>query len=161
MTAHRLRSFQRLAARLIAAASLLNATFVERFGSRMLSHWALIGFTTVAAVHALISMAGHETIWIFGVLLMSWIVKVTIHPYTPNTLRELYFRIQIGPIPAWLVLLTGVFFNTFIIALAVTTLERSSDEAPTRQETRDRMIGGELAERENGARPTQPPRDQL
>jgi drug resistance transporter, Bcr/CflA subfamily len=52
----------------IAAASLLNATFVERFGSRMLSHWALIGFTTVAAVHALISMAGHETIWIFGVL---------------------------------------------------------------------------------------------
>jgi DHA1 family bicyclomycin/chloramphenicol resistance-like MFS transporter len=52
----------------IAAASLLNATFVERFGSRMLSHWALIGFTAVAAVHALISITGHETIWVFGVM---------------------------------------------------------------------------------------------
>src|SRR5215207_3548093 len=61
-------------------------------------------------------------IWIFGVLVISWVVKVTIHPYTPSSLREIYFRIQIGPIPAWLVLLTGVVFNTFIIALAVTSL---------------------------------------
>jgi hypothetical protein len=57
------------------------------------------------------------------------------------------------------VLLTGVIFNAFIFAIAVATLERSSDETPTRQETRDRMIGGELAERENGSRPAQPPRD--
>ncbi len=52
----------------IAAASLLNATFVERFGSRMLSHWALIGFTSIAALHAAVSITGHETIWVFGVL---------------------------------------------------------------------------------------------
>ncbi|RZJ04495.1 MAG: MFS transporter [Brevundimonas sp.] len=52
----------------IAAASLLNATFVERLGSRVISHTALIGFTTVAAVHTAVSMAGLETIWTFGIL---------------------------------------------------------------------------------------------
>lgn len=52
----------------IAAASLLNATFVERFGSRLLSHAALIGFTLIASLHALVSLTGHETLLIFGVL---------------------------------------------------------------------------------------------
>jgi DHA1 family bicyclomycin/chloramphenicol resistance-like MFS transporter len=52
----------------IAAASLLNATFVERLGSRMISHTALIGFTLVAGVHTAVSMAGLETIWTFAVL---------------------------------------------------------------------------------------------
>jgi DHA1 family bicyclomycin/chloramphenicol resistance-like MFS transporter len=52
----------------IAAASLLNATFVERFGSRLISHAALIGFISVAGIHAIVSATGHETIWTFGVL---------------------------------------------------------------------------------------------
>jgi DHA1 family bicyclomycin/chloramphenicol resistance-like MFS transporter len=52
----------------IAVASLLNATFVERFGSRLISHAALIGFITVAGIHAIVSATGHETIWVFGVL---------------------------------------------------------------------------------------------
>jgi DHA1 family bicyclomycin/chloramphenicol resistance-like MFS transporter len=52
----------------IAVASLLNAAFVERFGSRIISHAALIGFTAVSAVHALVSATGHETIWTFGLL---------------------------------------------------------------------------------------------
>mgnify|MGYP002524992759 CR=1 FL=1 len=52
----------------IAAASLLNATFVERFGSRLISHTALLGFITLAAIHATVSATGHETIWTFGVL---------------------------------------------------------------------------------------------
>ena len=38
-------------------------------------------------------------------------------------------------------LLTGVIFNAFIIVLAVTTLDRYSDETPSRQETRRRMTG--------------------
>lgn len=85
-------------------------------------------------------------IWIFGVLLASWVVKVTIHPHTLQSLDELPGRIQIGLFPAWLVLLAGVLFNAFIILLAVTTRDRSSDEAPTRQETRDRMTSGGLAQ---------------
>lgn len=52
----------------IAAASLLNAAFVERYGSRMISHGALIGFTAMSAIHAVVSATGHETIWTFGLL---------------------------------------------------------------------------------------------
>lgn len=52
----------------IAAASLLNATFVERFGSRLISHSALIGFIAMSAIHATVSATGHETIWTFGIL---------------------------------------------------------------------------------------------
>ena len=52
----------------IAAASLLNAAFVERYGSRVISHGALIGFTAMSAIHAAVSATGHETIWTFGIL---------------------------------------------------------------------------------------------
>lgn len=52
----------------IAVASLLNASLVERLGSRLISHSALIGFTAVAAVHTAVSLLGFETIWTFGLL---------------------------------------------------------------------------------------------
>jgi MFS transporter, DHA1 family, multidrug resistance protein len=52
----------------IAVASLLNAALVERLGSRVLSHTALLAFTAVAAIHAAVSATGHETIWTFAVL---------------------------------------------------------------------------------------------
>ncbi len=52
----------------IAAASLLNATLVIRLGSRLLSHSALLAFTTVAAIHTAVSALGFETIWTFAIL---------------------------------------------------------------------------------------------
>jgi DHA1 family bicyclomycin/chloramphenicol resistance-like MFS transporter len=52
----------------IAAASVLNARFVHRFGARAISHGAVIGFTVVASVHAMVALAGHETIWTFAPL---------------------------------------------------------------------------------------------
>jgi len=52
----------------IAVASVLNATFVERLGSRLISHAALIGFIAMAAIHTAISASGHETIWTFGIM---------------------------------------------------------------------------------------------
>ena len=52
----------------IAVASLLNARLVEKLGSRLISHAALLGFITMAAIHAAVTLAGHETIWTFGVL---------------------------------------------------------------------------------------------
>lgn len=80
-------------------------------------------------------------IWIFGVLVISWCVKIVIHPQTPASLAELIGRMRIGPIPPVVVLLAGVLFNTFILVLALGSRERSSDETPTRQETRRRMTG--------------------
>lgn len=52
----------------IAIASLLNARLVERLGSRLISHTALMGFIGFGILHTAVSMAGLETIWTFAVL---------------------------------------------------------------------------------------------
>jgi uncharacterized membrane protein len=83
-------------------------------------------------------------IWIFAVLAISWVVKVLIHPRTPASLAELLQRIQIGPIPAWLVLLAGVFFNAFIFILVISTSPHRSGETTPRQETRQRIASGDV-----------------
>lgn len=52
----------------IGVASLLNARFVGRLGMRMVSHSALCGYIAVGAVHMVVAMTGHETIWTFAAL---------------------------------------------------------------------------------------------
>ncbi|MGZ9113233.1 MAG: MFS transporter, partial [Brevundimonas sp.] len=52
----------------IAVASLLNARLVERLGSRLISHTALLGFIIMSSIHAAVALTGHETIWTFAVL---------------------------------------------------------------------------------------------
>ena len=52
----------------IAVASLLNARLVERLGSRLISHTALMGFIAMSSIHAAVALSGHETIWTFAVL---------------------------------------------------------------------------------------------
>jgi DHA1 family bicyclomycin/chloramphenicol resistance-like MFS transporter len=52
----------------IAVASLLNAKLVERLGSRLISHTALLGFIAMSAIHAAVALSGYETIWTFAVL---------------------------------------------------------------------------------------------
>jgi DHA1 family bicyclomycin/chloramphenicol resistance-like MFS transporter len=57
-----------IAASFIAIASLVNARLVMRLGMQMLSHWALLGFISVAAVHLVIAASGHESLVVFAVL---------------------------------------------------------------------------------------------
>lgn len=52
----------------IALAAILNARLVERLGSRLISHTALIGFIAMGGLHTLVTLGGHETIWTFAVL---------------------------------------------------------------------------------------------
>jgi DHA1 family bicyclomycin/chloramphenicol resistance-like MFS transporter len=52
----------------IACASLLNASLVNRFGSRLLSHTALLGFIIFGILHTVVALVGQETIWTFGFL---------------------------------------------------------------------------------------------
>ncbi|RZJ19595.1 MAG: Bcr/CflA family efflux MFS transporter [Brevundimonas sp.] len=52
----------------IAVASLLNARLVEKLGSRMIGHTALLGFIVFGVIHAVIAISGHETIWTFTIL---------------------------------------------------------------------------------------------
>lgn len=52
----------------MAVASLTNAAIVKRYGMRLIGHAALMFFTAVAALHALISWTGHESLVSFIVL---------------------------------------------------------------------------------------------
>ncbi len=56
------------AAASMALSSWLNAAIVERMGTRMVSHSALLGFILIAALHLLIASTGMETIWTFSIL---------------------------------------------------------------------------------------------
>jgi DHA1 family bicyclomycin/chloramphenicol resistance-like MFS transporter len=49
----------------VAASSLLNSRIVERVGMRIVSHTALLGFTAVATIHALVAAAGLESVYTF------------------------------------------------------------------------------------------------
>ena len=52
----------------IAIASIVNAKLVEKLGSRMIGHTALLGFITFGAIHLLVAASGHETLWTFAIL---------------------------------------------------------------------------------------------
>ncbi len=49
----------------MAAASLLNAAIVKRYGMRRIGHAALFFFTGVAAIHAVVALSGHESLATF------------------------------------------------------------------------------------------------
>lgn len=52
----------------MAVASFANSRLVVRYGTRAVSHRALIGYTAIAAVHLLVALAGWETMLSFAVL---------------------------------------------------------------------------------------------
>jgi MFS transporter, DHA1 family, multidrug resistance protein len=51
-------------------ASLLNAAIVKRYGMRLIGHGAVIIFTLVAGLHAIVAWSGHETLESFIILQM-------------------------------------------------------------------------------------------
>ena len=51
----------------MALASFLNSRVVEHFGSRRVSHVALLGFIAAGAVHAVLAIAGYETLLSFAI----------------------------------------------------------------------------------------------
>lgn len=53
----------------IGLTSYANSRLVMRIGQRRLSHWALVAFTAISAVHALVLLAGIDNLWVFLVLL--------------------------------------------------------------------------------------------
>ena len=67
--------------------------------------------------------------WLFGVLLISWVIKVLIHPSPATSLAEISERAAIGPLPAWVILLFGVTFNLVLVWLLWTTRDQGGDQA--------------------------------
>jgi uncharacterized membrane protein len=86
--------------------------------------------------------------WIFTVLVLSWIVKVAIHPTRTTDLATILDRAAIGPFSGTVVIVAGVIFNGLLVALALATSGsfnrfRSSGEVRSREETRQSMAGPE------------------
>lgn len=85
--------------------------------------------------------------WVFAVLVLSWIVKVAIHPTRTTDLATILDRAAIGPLPGWAVIAVGVIFNGLLIALGLLTVTRFDrlrlgGEVQPRAETRERMGSG-------------------
>ncbi|ODA66692.1 Bicyclomycin resistance protein [Methyloligella halotolerans] len=57
-----------LAAGGMAVASFVNSRIVERMGTRRVSHFALLGFIAIAALHGVVAWTGHENVWTFAAL---------------------------------------------------------------------------------------------
>lgn len=85
--------------------------------------------------------------WIFVVLVLSWIIKVSIHPFPTTELATLLERARIGPISGPVVIAIGVIFNLGMLFLALSTVTyvrrfRGDSEVSSRTETRELMGSG-------------------
>lgn len=52
----------------MAISALINSRLVEKLGMRFISHWALIGFTSMALIHLVITLLGLLNLWNFVLL---------------------------------------------------------------------------------------------
>jgi uncharacterized membrane protein len=82
--------------------------------------------------------------WIFVVLVLSWMIKVAIHPTPTTDFEVILLRAAIGPISGPIVLATGVIFNCLLLVLGVGSLANVrgwslSSEVSSRSETRQMM----------------------
>jgi uncharacterized membrane protein len=63
-------------------------------------------------------------LWIFLILLSAWVLKLFVHPTEAGTIAELYARMAVGAVPAWLVLTLGATFYATILAALVASHRR-------------------------------------
>lgn len=94
----------------------------------------------ISLIEAMSRRLRRNYMWIFGLLALSWIVKVGIHPTVATSFSEFYQRTAVGPIPAWGVLFFGALFNGGLIWLAFgSSGVGQSGEISSRDEARDKM----------------------
>jgi uncharacterized membrane protein len=69
-------------------------------------------------------------VYIFAGILLTWVLKVWLHPDTAESLGAFYRRMAIGNVPPWLVLGAGIVFYSALalILLWVERTHRSEDE---------------------------------
>ncbi len=79
--------------------------------------------------------------WIFGLLALSWIVKVGIHPSVAQSFDEFYRRAAVGPLPSWFVLMFGVLFNGMLVLMSISSsnVVGLGGEILSRTEARDKL----------------------
>ena len=74
-------------------------------------------------------------IWIIVIQTTAYLGKIAIHPYVATHLGEFIDRAAIGPIPGWVVLGCGFFYNLGWIVLAVSTFWLDRRDHGTRRST--------------------------
>ena len=58
-------------------------------------------------------------IWIFLVILLTWLAKIHLHPTVANNPSEAFERLRVGPVTGWAILVLVAVFYAVSIALAV------------------------------------------
>jgi len=93
------------------------------------TNWNSVLAQDLAYVHFHISMweamgrrLRRNYIWIFGVLGASYVGKLLVHPTPLNTIRQLWERAALGPIPGQVVIGSGVVLYIALGVLALATL---------------------------------------
>lgn len=71
--------------------------------------------------------------FIFLILAISWIFKVSVHPIPARTLDAFFFNANAGPLPGTTVVLIGVVFNVLMFAIGAATarMRRTTSEVFT------------------------------
>ena len=79
--------------------------------------------------------------YIYAILLLTWLAKVSSHPDPVSSLDQLMIRAAFGPIPGWVMVLIGVVVNGMLVLIAILTagLHSASGEIMTPHETRARI----------------------
>ena len=88
-------------------------------------------------------------VWLYVTYLITWLIKVAIHPQAIASLEEFVARAALGPVPGWLMLLVGVLFNGswVMVALLTARLHTASGEIATPRATRDKIQRATTGER--------------
>jgi uncharacterized membrane protein len=81
----------------------------------------------ITYLEALLFRLRQNYVWLFGVVLVTWLVKLFIHPTPASTLAEIFARVGVGPISPWLVLaLVATFYAAATLPLFTELARRAA-----------------------------------
>jgi uncharacterized membrane protein len=89
-------------------------------------------------LEAVLFRLSRNYIWLYGIILLTWLVKLFMHPLPATSLRDVFDRMALGPIPSWLVLFVVALFYLALIALLLTPLGKRAAEDEIRGNERER-----------------------
>ena len=72
-------------------------------------------------IEALMFRLRRNYVWLYGIVLITWIVKLFIHPTPAGHFSDMFQRMGIGPIPPWFVLMMVTLFYMAVVAPLFTT----------------------------------------
>jgi uncharacterized membrane protein len=80
-------------------------------------------------------------VWIYAVLLLTWLAKLFLHPRPAGSWREVVSHAAIGDVPGSIVMTAAIIFHCSLMVVAVVTwsMQTASGEVVTPRRTRDKI----------------------